>query len=229
MKKGYLVLNGGEAFSTESREADRAWLKLLRDDHSPRVVVVPAAAMDKHQKIAHETCKYFSGLNTFAEYKLITNQTLANTQVEYETLEKVEAIVLPDGSPIDLIARLKGTHTAKALFGALERKAAVMATGASAMALCGVYWFAGEWEPGLGLAPHLAVLVHHNLVAGRLTPERLLATLPAGITLMGIDQHTTLICHPDDSYQVAGQGVVTVYHSQEDLRVYQDGTRFALT
>ncbi len=228
MHKGYLVLNGGQAFVPESKEADRAWLKLLRGAHSPRVAVVPVAAMEKHQRVADNATRYFSHLNTYAQHVMITNWHLANTETEYTVLDKVEAIVFTDGSPVDMIERLRGTHTEAALHRALMRKAAVMGTGASAMALGGVLWFAHEWMPGLALAPHLAFLAHHNLFRMRLTPDRLLAGLPDGVTLIGIDQTATLICHPDDTYQVVGQGGVCVYRSATQLDEYPAGSTFVL-
>ena len=96
------------------------------------------------------------------------------------------------------------------------------------MALGGAYWFADEWEPGLALAPHLAILPHHNLVRMRLTPDRLLADLPDGVTLIGIDETTTVICHPDGTYQVEGTGEVMVYRSIEQLDEYPSEQRFTL-
>ncbi len=228
MQKGYLVLNGGEAFSPRSKSADHAWLQLVRGAHRPRVVVVPVAAMEKHQRIADETMRYFNYMGTFAQYSLITDQESANARTGYEVLNKVEVIVLTDGSPIDMVERLKGTQTEAALHEALLRKAAVMATGASAMALGAVYWFAHEWLPGVGLAPHLAVLCHHNLMRMRMDAEQLLATLPQGVTLLGIDQATTLICHPNGEYQVEGEGVVTVYRSATLQDDYRGGRRFRL-
>lgn len=228
MHKGYLVVNGGQAFVPESKEADRAWLKLLRGSHSPRVVVVPVAVMAKQQRVADEVTRYFSRLGTYAQRVMITDWLTANTETEYAALDKVEAIVLPDGSPVDMVERLRGTHTEAALHRALMRKAAVVGTGASAMALGGVYWFAHEWVPGLALAPHLAFLAHHNLFRMRLTPDRLLPGLPDGVTLIGLDQTATLICHPDDTYQVVGQGGVCVYRSATQLDDYPAGSTFTL-
>jgi cyanophycinase-like exopeptidase len=231
MKKGYLVFNGGDSFTPEMRGASRVWLRYVRPDKSkrvPRVIVVPVAAMDKHQKIAYQTCQHFGRLNTKADYKLITSQLLANTETEYDVLDKVEVIVLTDGSAYDMIERVQGTHTEKALHAALERRAVLVGTGASAMALGAVYWFGGEWLPGLGVAPHLAILPHYNMVGGRYTPERLLRDLPEGITLMGVDQETYLICHPDDTYEVAGEGNVTVYQSVEVQRTYRRDSTFRL-
>src|SRR5690606_2104786 len=115
------------------------------------------------------------------------------TAAEYEDLDNVDAVVLTDGSPFDMVETLRGTQTEAALRRLLERQAVLMATGASAMAIGNVFWFGGEWEPGLGIASHLAVLPHHNLVQMRLSPQRLLAALPEGVTLLGIDDATVVI------------------------------------
>jgi cyanophycinase-like exopeptidase len=227
--KGYLIFNGGEAFSPKSKMADHNWLQLIRGKTRPRVVVVPAAATEKERKTADEVMRYFNYMGTFAQYAMIVDQRTANTETEYMVLDKVEAIVLTDGSPYDMVERLRGTYTEAALRRALERKAAVMATGASAMALGAVYWLANTWETGLGIAPHLAILPHHNVARMRLSPERLLARLPEGVTLVGVDQATALISHPDGQYQVEGSGQVCVYRSVEQQNSYPAGSYFTLS
>jgi cyanophycinase-like exopeptidase len=226
--RGYLILNGGDAFSPRCKEIDHTWLQLIRGHTRPRLVVVPAATVEKTQRVADKTMRYFNYLGTFAEYKMITDPLSANTRSEYEVLDKVEAIVLTDGSPVDFVARLRGTHTEAALHRTLQRTAALMATGASAMGIGAVYWLGGMWEPGLGIAPHLAILPHHQLARMRLTPERLLADLPEGVTLIGIDDTTALFCYPDDSYEVKGEGTVVVYRSVEEQDEYSSGNRFKL-
>ncbi len=232
MKKGYLVFNGDADFTPDMRGATRVWLRYVRPPQQskrlPRVIVVPVAAMDKHQKVAYQVHQHFGRLNTKTDYRLINSQLLANTATEYEVLNKVEAVVLTDGSVYDMIERVQGTHTEKAFHEILNRRAALVAAGASAMALGVVYWFSGEWLPGLSVAPHLAIMPHHNVVRGRFTPERLLRDLPEGVTLIGVDQATYLICHPDDSYEVAGAGEVTVYHSATNQQTYHRNARFRL-
>jgi cyanophycinase-like exopeptidase len=226
--KGYLVVNGGEAFTIENRPANRAWLRLVHGQHSPRVIVVPVAAMDKPERTAAEAAQYFRHMGMFAEYKMIVNPLSANTRTEWEILDTVEGIVLTDGSPVDMIERLHDTHTEAALRRALERKAAVMTIGASAMAAGAVFWYANQWENGLALAPTLAFVPHHELVQMRLTPERLLAELPPGITLVGVDTTATLICHPNGTGQAAGEGAITVYRSVDHQDVYEAGQTFVL-
>lgn len=226
--RGYLVLNGGEAFSPRTKSVDHNWLKLVRRRSRPRVMVVPTASVDKTRKVADETIRYFNHLGTFAEYRLITTPLEANTAAEYQDLDKVDAVVLTDGSPFDMVETLRGTQTEAALRRLLDRKAVLMATGASAMAIGSVFWFGGEWEPGLGIAPHLAVLPHHNLVQMRLSPQRLLAALPEGVTLLGIDDATTVIAHPDGVCHIDGAGEVVVYRDAEHQDTYRAGQTFTL-
>jgi cyanophycinase-like exopeptidase len=232
MKQGYLVLNGGDAFTPRNTDADRAWLRLIRGQrqHRPRLIALPIAATENHQKAAYEVVSYFRGMGTFPDYRLMTDRQTANTRAECEILDKVEAIVLTDGSAIDAVERLRDTLALDTLKRAVyERKAVVMATAASAMALGAVHWFDNAWEPAVGVAPHLAILAHHNVARMRFSPERLLADLPDGVTLIGIDPVTTLICHPDDTYQVEGEGTVTVYRRVETQDEYGAGKTFEVS
>jgi len=229
MRKGYLLFHGGDAFTPKSKQADHDWLKLVRKGQTkPRLVVVPAAEMRNPQKAAQDVAAYYGNLGAFAEYAEIADAQTANSEADTLALDKADAIVLTDGSPMDLVERLRGTRTEAALQRALQRKAAVLGAGASATVLGAVYWFANEWEPGLGLASHLAVLPHHNLLRMRLAPGRLLAGLPPGVTLLGVDQDTVLIWLPDDSYRVVGEGLVTVYRSPKELVEYAPGRTFTL-
>ncbi len=227
-RKGYVILNGGEAFRAEMRAADRVWVEMVRGKHRPRALVLPIAAMEKHQKLAYEVTRYVRGLGVHADYKLVTNRSEADARDTYQTLDKVEIIILTDGSPSRVVDELRGTHTEKVLRQALLRKAAVYAAAASAMALCERYWFARAWSVGLGLLPGVALLPHHNVVAGRLSPSRLLAELPEGVTLLGLDQRTNLIWRPDDVFEVRGQGQATFYRSAEAQERYGDGETFTL-
>jgi cyanophycinase-like exopeptidase len=226
--KGYLVFIGGEEFSPKSREMDLAWLKLIRQQHRPRLVVVPVAWTKNPSWMAHKAVSYFKHLGTFPESTPITNPLTANTGENYEILDKVEVICLTDGSPVDAVERLRDTRTHEALVRATQRRACVVGIAASAMALGSVYWFGGEWEPGLAIAPHLAIIPHHNLVQGRLSPERLISNLPDGVTILGIDDATAAICHPDGTISVAGYGEVMVYRSVDEQEVYEAGDTFSL-
>lgn len=228
--KGYLVLNGGEAFTTPARPLDSAWLGLIRREHArPRVAVIPAADMSGTRREADRVMRYFNNLGTFAEYAMLTSQLAANTAGEMDILDKVEGLVLLDGSAFDMVERLQGTRAEAALRRALERKAVVMTSGAGAMALGRVFWMGGAWEPGLSLAPQLAIIPHHALVQMRLSPGRLLAGLPDGVTVVGIDDLTYVTWTPEDTYQVSGRGEVTVYRSADQQDIYRDGATFSLS
>ncbi|MBN1680127.1 MAG: Type 1 glutamine amidotransferase-like domain-containing protein [Anaerolineae bacterium] len=227
--KGLLVLNGGEAFSSKTKQLDHNWLQFIRQTHRPRLVVVPVAVIDNPRRVADQVMRYFNHLGTFAEYAMLVDSLSANTPSECEILDQVDAVVLTDGSPVDMVERLHGTRTEAALHRTRERKAALVAVGASAMALGAVYWFGGVWEPGLAVMPHLAVIPHHQIVRMRLSPEKLMAGLPEDVMLAGIDDMTAAICYPDGTVQVKGQGQVTVYRSSETQESFRAGQTFELS
>lgn len=228
---GFLVLNGGEAFTAPAKSLDSGWLRLIRRVHArPRVVVIPAADVSGNQREAERVARYFSNLGTFAEATQINSRQAAEMRQETEVLDQVAGLVLIDGSALDMVERLKGTKTEAALHRAIEeRTAVVMASGAGAMGVGAVFWLGGVWEQGLGLAPQLAVITHHSLVQMRLSPDRLLADLPEGVTVLGIDDLTYVTWKPDNTYDVSGKGEVTVYRSVEQQDVYRDGATFSLS
>lgn len=226
--KGTLILHGGDAFTPQNKQLHYDWLRLIRGEHRPRVMIVPVATIQKPTLVAQETSRYFQGVATFPQYTEITDQLSANTAIHYEALDKVDAIVLTDGSPIYTVEQLRGTHTEAALHRMMQRKAALFGVGASAMALGGVFWFDNTWEPGLGVAPHLAILPHYDYMQMRLSPERLLADLPAGVTLVGVEENTALVWHPEGHYSVLGKGTVSILRGPDDEREHRSGHRFAL-
>ena len=226
--EGTLILHGGDAFTPDNKQLHYDWLRLIRGEHRPRVSVVPVAALKKPVLTAQEVTRFFHGVATFPEFTEIVDQLSAKTAANYSALDKTDAIVLTDGSPAYMVDHLRGTHTETVLQNVLQRKAALFAVGASAMALGGVYWLDNTWEPALAVVPHLAILPRYDTVRMRLAPERLLAGLPGGLTLLGIEENTALVCHPEGFYSVLGQGTVTIVRGPDDEREHRSGHRFAL-
>ncbi|WP_119072409.1 Type 1 glutamine amidotransferase-like domain-containing protein [Aggregatilinea lenta] len=226
--EGTLILHGGDAFTPKNKQLHYDWLRLIRGERRPRVSVVPVAELRKPILVAQDTSRYFQGVATFSEYVEITDQLSANTAVNYGGLDKTDAIVLTDGSPVHIVEQLRGTHTEKSLQNTMHRQAALFGVGASAMVMGGVYWLDNTWEPGLALAPHLAIMPRYDTVRMRLSPERLLAELPDGVTLIGIEENTALVCHPEGYYSVLGHGTVTIVRGPDDEREHRSGHKFAL-
>ncbi len=226
--KGYVIFHGGDAFTPQNKQLHYDWLRLIRREHRPRVSVIPVAAQDKPVRAAQEATRFLHGVATFPEAVDITDSLSANTATNYEGLDKVDAILLTDGSPVHMVERLRGTHTEAVLHRVLARKAALVGVGASAMALGGVFWFGSTWEPGLGVVPHLAILPRFDITRMRLSPERLLADLPDGVTLIGVDESTALVWHPEGHYSVLGKGTATVVLGPDDEREYRAGQHFTL-
>jgi cyanophycinase-like exopeptidase len=226
--EGTLILHGGDAFTPKNKQLHYDWLRLIRGEHRPRVSIVPLAELRKPILVAQETSRFFQSVATFPEYVEITDQLSANTAANYGGLDKTDAIVLIDGSPVYFVEQIHGTHTEKSLQNMLNRQGALFGVGATAMVTGAVYWLDGGWEPGLALAPHLAIMPRYDSMRMRFTPERLLADLPDGVTLIGIEENTALVCHPEGYYSVLGHGTVTIVRGPDDEREHRSGHKFAL-
>jgi len=62
--KGYLVLNGGEAFTTPARPLDSAWLGLIRRAHAPTAWSSSGGGMSGTRREADRVMRYFNNLGT---------------------------------------------------------------------------------------------------------------------------------------------------------------------
>jgi cyanophycinase len=71
----------------------------------------------------------------------------------------------------------------------------------------------GAYTVGLGVVRNLAVFPYHGTAADHLR-ERSVDLLPAGATLVGVDEETALVRAPDGAWSVAGAGHVTLYGSE---------------
>jgi cyanophycinase len=85
----------------------------------------------------------------------------------------------------------------------------------------------GALTLGLGLLTQVAVIPHHDTWSDD-KEKRTLKIAPAGLPLVGIDERSALIRHPDGSWTTAGAGKVTVYvdHEVSDLSALPSGSAF---
>ena len=80
-----------------------------------------------------------------------------------------------------------------------------------------------RWVEGLGIAPNICVLPHHERRDPAETLAELRRSAPSGVVYLGIDARTGVIGGPDD-WRVAGFGKVTVYRG-DDFAVFDAGER----
>ena len=127
-------------------------------------------------------------------------------------------IYLSGGNPAYLAETLRDTAVWHAIVAAHQAGAAVAGCSAGAMVL-------SDWAPrirdlkwpqpsGLGLVQHLRVIPHFDVMPSRVPDvlRKALTRLPAGTTLIGIDEDTALVGGPHE-WEVRGRQSVWVLGS----------------
>jgi len=159
-------------------------------------------------------------------------------------LEAADFIYFSGGSPQHVIQTLEHSP-AWDVIGARHAAGAVLAgCSAGAMAFGALtlqpraLWRRGSgdgdpptgpsWYPALGLLERVIVLPHFDRMASRMGPEtlaRLTAAVPAGLTLIGVDEDTALVRvddRPPDAgpsrWQVLGRQGVSVFAAEGEVR-----------
>jgi hypothetical protein len=126
-----------------------------------------------------------------------------------------------------LLETLRGSAAWRAMLRLLERGGVLAGSSAGAMVMGGRAWAPGEgWREGLGAAPGLAVVPHHATLAARWNVEEMRRGLPAGVTLVGLDECTGL-AGGGAEWRALGAGEATVYRG-EAVETYGAGEAIRL-
>jgi cyanophycinase-like exopeptidase len=214
-----VALVGGNEFRRDCDAMDRA-LIAAAGGPGARVVVVPTAATNENPYVAGENgIRHFRRLGAFAEKLLVVDDESAAHFETARQLERFNLIYFTGGDPVYLLDTLRGSPAWEAIRRVHARGGLVAGSSAGAMALGGAMWRFDGWTPGLGLVSHVAVLPHHATLSARWNAQHMRATLPSGVTLVGIDEATALLL-PEG--RVLGVGKVMVYGG-EGVREYGSG------
>lgn len=202
-----VALVGGNEFRRDCDPLDRALLDRLGGAGTP-VIIVPTAATNENPYVAGENgIRHFRRLGA-APDKLLIDDDNANRVEMAAALEQFRLVYFTGGDPVYLLETLRGSRTWDAVRTVHEHGGLIAGSSAGAMVLGGQMWRFDGWVPGLSLAPNVAVLPHHATLAARWNATQMAATLPAGVTLVGIDEATALLL-PEGV--VLGAGEVALY------------------
>ncbi|MCU0492295.1 MAG: Type 1 glutamine amidotransferase-like domain-containing protein [Chloroflexaceae bacterium] len=243
MLSGTLALVGSGEYTPAMDETDAALLATL-GGAAGRVALLPtASALEPGQPERWNRMgeTHFQRLGASPTPLLLLTRADADDPAMVAALQDQNFFYFSGGSPDHCIETLHGTAAWQTIVNAHQRGAVLAGCSAGAMMLAGYTASVramrnGEpprWRTALGILPRLAVLPHFDrmrLFVGEAGFEALLAALPTGVTLVGIDEDTALVRLPASSgqrWQVLGRQSVAMFRGNGDATIYRAGETLA--
>jgi cyanophycinase len=210
---GLIALVGGNEFRRDCEPMDRELL--ARFGAEPKVVIVPTAAARENPGLAAENgMRHFRRLGAQAEAAMVVDAATAQQASFTAQIRDADLVYFTGGDPAYLLETMRSSAAWKAALEMFDRGGLIAGSSAGAMICGGQMWAPGHgWRDGLGLVPKIVVIPHHATLAARWDADRLRATLPADITLVGVDEATALVGLALE-WQVLGRGEVAVYRGE---------------
>ena len=219
---GTIALVGGDEFRVGCEEMDREVMRASGKDPAS-VIIVPTAAVTGPAKAANDGVTHFAALGGAASQLMVLESGHANDADFVAPVNDADVVYFTGGSPDHLLATLRGSALLRLLSEGLERGLVLGGSSAGAMVMGSVMRrpSSGGWVEGLGIAPNIGVLPHHERHDPAEVSAELRQSAPDGMVYLGIDARTGVIGGPDN-WRVSGFGKVTVYR-YGDYVVYGDG------
>ena len=235
-RPGPIALAGSGEFLSVMEDADRALLDRVGGAARARVVVLPTASgLEDPGSPAHWArlgIDHFTRLGAQVEAAIILDRSMADDPRWLPALEAADFYYFSGGNPRHLIDTMAGSQSWATIQRRHMEGAVLAGCSAGAMAICGITMGfralrdqgTPEWEPALGVLPRLVVAPHFDRMAGFVGEgvlQRLVRAVPAGVTLIGVDEETVLVRQDIlDSdglsrWQVAGRQTVSVFEGPD--------------
>ena len=231
---GTIALVGGNEFRTGCEEMDREVMRASGKD-SASVIIIPTAAVTGPAKAANDGVTHFAALGGNASQLMVLETWQANDLKLVAPAGDADVVYFTGGDPDHLLDTLRGSALLGILKDGLERGLVLGGSSAGAMVLGSLmrrpplYSDAGEgdsanrWVEGLGIAPNICVLPHHERRNPAEVATELRGSAPEGVVYLGIDARTGVIGGPGN-WRVTGFGNVAVYRGS-DYQVFAAGER----
>lgn len=207
---GTLALVGGAEWRDGCRKFDAS---LLDASGGAEVLVLPTAAAYEHPgRAVEQATGYFEELGGRVRGLMVLSRTEADDPACADAVRHARFVYIGGGSTMHLRSVLKGSRLWEALLEAWRDGSVLAASSAGAMVLCDpmVDPRGGAYTVGLGLVANLSAFPHHDTAPAHLW-ERSTELRPDGAVLAGIDEQTAMVRGPDGTWQVIGQGSVTLH------------------
>jgi len=192
----------------------------------PRYVQLPTAAgMESPGSIARWTAlgaDQAARLGVEAVPVKALDRESAEDAANAKKIKGAGLIYLSGGNPAYLADTLRGTRVWAAIVEEWQKGAALAGCSAGAMALTGrvpnIRQPEAEPREGLGAVPNLWVLPHFDRLQewAPQTAGVVAAQVPAGMTLIGIDEETAIVCDGNDLSRWVVHGRQSVWVSGPD-------------
>jgi cyanophycinase len=232
---GPIALLGSGEYTAAMNETDRALLSRLGPQ--PQVALVPAASGLEPGSPARWNAmgrEHFTALGVSVVPLELLGAEDAHKPAITAALAEADLIYFSGGNPEHLVQTLRDSPAWKAISARHAAGAAIAGCSAGAM-MMGEYTIrvrqvaagqAPNWLPAMAVVPGIAVLPHFDRMAsfvGQEIFQAVIASAPAGVTLLGIDEDTALVWLDNEGWQVMGRQTVSVFGSSGERRVYKAG------
>ena len=228
---GSIALVGGDEFRVGCEDMDREVMRASGKD-TAKVLIIPTAAVTGPAKAANDGVTHFSALGGDASQLMVLERQHANDLKLIAPARDSDVVYFTGGNPDHLLATLQGSALLWMLRDGLDRGLVLGGSSAGAMVMGSVmrrpplYSDTGgdtrdRWVEGLGIAPNICVLPHHERRNPAEVSTELRWSAPEGIVYLGIDARTGVVGGPGN-WRVTGFGNVTVYRGS-DYEVFSAG------
>jgi len=233
-----MSLVGSGEFEPWAEAADRCLLDRARKGDG-RVLILPTASAPDGDAVFEEWCEkgleHFGRLGIKAEAVRLRTRVDANDPALIARLRRASMVYFSGGNPAYLAKTLAGTDFWRSLRSAMQRGLGY--AGCSAGAAClspttpdsSVEGLIPELlKPGLNVFPSISIAPHWDALESFLPglTDFFIASVPAGRTLLGIDETTAIVGDGVD-WTVYGKGAA---HLRENdiWRHFPDRSSFSL-
>lgn len=221
--KGILLIIGGAEDKEDDMHILRKFTRLLKSDDS-KLLVLTTATKEPHA-VGEDYREVFSKLGmTNIDILNIDSREDANDKSCVEKIKSSEGIFFTGGDQLRITSIIGGTKSCEALKNCYVDGGVIAGTSAGASAMSNIMIIEGEnnkpaknsvlkVSPGLNLLNN-TIIDQHFAQRGRI--GRLLYGVAENPDILGIgiDEDTSVIIYPDETFEVIGSNSVTIVDGQ---------------
>ena len=232
--KGKLVIIGG----VQTPEIEKKYVELAGGAEA-RIIIIPNAGSDP-KECSEEVQVIFNKLGAKADYLLFTRQT-ADAEENLKKMEWANAVFFLGGDQSDLTRDMLGTKLLDKVFDIYKKGGVVGGSSAGAAVMSEVMITGNELinkdttvsfiniekgnvETKQGFGFLKTVIIDQHFLK-RKRHNRTISTLIEHPNLIGvaIDESTSIIVNPDDTFEVLGTNQVLVYDPTHGADIRDNG------